>query len=125
MREQWLQERMEYFSELEQAIFDEALGEDECTRPHVQAALQRLNPDLPEAKASFQGMRRGQQLALRLPEAEGPIFDWVLGEDRCMQPGVPAALDMLSPGLPEATVRLSATDPEHSCSNIHLKRPCV
>ena len=52
IREQWLQERMEYFSELEQAIFDEALGEDECTRPHVQAALTKLNPELPEAKVS-------------------------------------------------------------------------
>ena len=50
IREQWLQERIEYFSELEQAIFDEALGEDECTRPHVQAALQKLNPDLKEDK---------------------------------------------------------------------------
>ena len=39
-----------YFSELEQAIFDEALGEDECTRQHVQNALQKLNADLPEAK---------------------------------------------------------------------------
>lgn len=47
---QWLQERMEYFSELEQAIFDEALGEDECTRAHVQAAINKLNPDLSEDK---------------------------------------------------------------------------
>ena len=41
---------MEYFSELEQAIFDEALGEDECTRAHVQAAINKLNPDLSEEK---------------------------------------------------------------------------
>ena len=43
---------MEYFSELEQAIFDEALGEDECTRAHVQAAINKLNPDLSEEKVA-------------------------------------------------------------------------
>ena len=72
IREQWLQERMEYFSELEQAIFDEALGEDECTRPQVQAALQKLNPDLPEAKARALPDVHSRTDALRCPRRWQP-----------------------------------------------------
>ena len=48
VREQWLQERMEYFSELEAAIYDEALGSDECDRAQVTTALMKVDVNLTE-----------------------------------------------------------------------------
>ena len=46
VREQWLQERIEYFSELEAAIYHEALGADECDRAQVLTALMKVDVNL-------------------------------------------------------------------------------
>lgn len=48
MREQWLQERIEYFSEMEGAIYHEALGADECDRAQVTMALMKVDVNLDE-----------------------------------------------------------------------------
>ena len=48
VREQWLQERMEYFSELEATIYDAALGSDECDRAEVIFALMKVDVNLTE-----------------------------------------------------------------------------
>ncbi|KAK9789016.1 hypothetical protein WJX73_007749 [Symbiochloris irregularis] len=51
VREQWLQERLEYFSELEAVIYHEAMGQDECDRGQVITALMKVDANLIEKQA--------------------------------------------------------------------------
>ncbi|KAK9824582.1 hypothetical protein WJX72_011489 [[Myrmecia] bisecta] len=51
VRDQFLQERITYFKELEVAIYGEAAHEEECTREHVKNALVVLDGDLSERRA--------------------------------------------------------------------------
>ena len=55
MRDQFLNERIEYYKELEDAIANAAAadGMDMCTREHVKAALQHLDPDIAEHVVSI------------------------------------------------------------------------
>lgn len=48
VRDQFLNERIEYYKELEDAIANAAAAEgmDMCTREHVKAALRHLDPDV-------------------------------------------------------------------------------
>ena len=48
MRDQFLNERIEYYKELETAIANAAAadGTDMCTRDHVRAGLLSLDPDM-------------------------------------------------------------------------------
>ena len=48
VRDQFLNERIEYYKELEDAIADNAAveGMEMCTREHVKAGLLHLDPDM-------------------------------------------------------------------------------
>ena len=55
MRDQFLNERIEYYKELEDAIANAAAadGVDMCTREHVKAALRHLDPDIADHVVSI------------------------------------------------------------------------
>ncbi len=54
MRDQFLNERIEYYKELETAIANAAAadGTDMCTRDHVRAGLLHLDPDMADHTVS-------------------------------------------------------------------------
>ncbi|KAI3438406.1 hypothetical protein D9Q98_000838 [Chlorella vulgaris] len=51
IRDQFLQERVEYFKALEEAVYDEANHEEECSREHVARALLRIDLDMSDKVA--------------------------------------------------------------------------
>ena len=58
VRDQFLNERIEYYKDLETAIFNAAAADgttistDMCTKEHVRAGLLLLDPDMPEHTVS-------------------------------------------------------------------------
>ena len=49
-RDQFMQERQEYLSALEQAILDATLQSPDCTRDQLAHALMTMDPELPQAQ---------------------------------------------------------------------------
>lgn len=58
VRDQFLNERIEYYKDLETAIADAALADgttissDMCNQEHVKAGLRKLDPDMPDHTVS-------------------------------------------------------------------------
>ncbi len=51
VRDQFVTERQEYFTDLEERLLDETKQQPDCTREQLTAALMKMNPMLQESQA--------------------------------------------------------------------------
>ena len=51
VRDQFMQEREEYFGQLEQCLLDQTLQLPDCTPAQLAAALQQMDRDMTDAQA--------------------------------------------------------------------------
>lgn len=56
VRDQFITERQEYLSEVEQRIMDETLQQPDCNRDQVAAAMCKMDPNLPKVEVRSKTM---------------------------------------------------------------------